>query len=208
MKRWYSRDSVTAKVGIVAIVFLIAAGISVSMRHPVQHATQLSTAPASQSSNQQNLTPVSEKPKAPVIQTQVETSEEDIPYSTTQTYDGTLPKDTTVVRVDGANGKKIVKTEVKTKDGVEISRELISEEVTVPPVAKVVAIGTKVVPKNQVDVSSCDPHYSPCVPKSTHDIDCSDLGYQVTVVNPGSDPDHLDQNGDGIGCENYPAVNQ
>lgn len=178
MKRWYSRDSVTAKVGIVAIVFLIAAGISVSMRHPLQqHTTELSTAPASQSTPQQDLTSVTEKPKAPVIQTYVETTEQDVPFTTTQTYDGTLPKDTSVVRVDGVNGKETVKTEVKTKDGIVISRELISEEVTVPPVAKVVAIGTKVVPKNQTDASSCDPH-------------------------------RMDPTGDGVSCENEPGNNQ
>lgn len=209
MRRWFSRDSVKAKVGIMAIVFLMASGVSASMRHPLQHAAELSAAPANQSNAQQAIGEVSEKPKISVTETHIETTEEDVPYSTTQTYDGTLPKDTTVVRVEGVNGKKTVKTEVKTKDGVEISRELISEDITVPPVAKVVAVGTKVVAKTQKDTdSSCDSHYSPCVKKSAHDLDCKDIGYEVTVVHPGDDPYNLDPDGDGIGCENYPATDQ
>ena len=46
----------------------------------------------------------------------------------------------------------------------------------------------------------CDPNYTgACVPPYPPDVDCSDLGgATVTVV--GSDPHHLDGNGDGLGC--------
>jgi hypothetical protein len=207
MKRWFSRDSVRVKVGIIAIVFLMAAGVSASMRHPAQHNTELNAAPAAQTTTQPDAVDVSEKPKISVTQTKIETTEEDIPYTTTQTYDGTLPKDTTVVRVEGANGKKTVRTEVKTKDGTEISRELISEDITVPPVAKVVAIGTKVVAKSKdADTGSCDSHYTPCIKKVGHDLDCKDIGYQVKLNSVGDDPYQLDADGDGIGCENYPTL--
>jgi micrococcal nuclease len=47
----------------------------------------------------------------------------------------------------------------------------------------------------------CDPHYvGACVPPYPPDVDCGDLdarGFRVV----GSDPHHLDGNGDGIACE-------
>lgn len=49
--------------------------------------------------------------------------------------------------------------------------------------------------------SDCDPNYTPCVPNTSYDLNCADVGHQVTVV--GTDDDHLDGDGDGIGCESY-----
>ena len=48
--------------------------------------------------------------------------------------------------------------------------------------------------------SNCDPNYSgECVPKSSRDLDCSDVGKNIKVT--GSDPNGFDRDGDGIGCE-------
>jgi micrococcal nuclease len=47
--------------------------------------------------------------------------------------------------------------------------------------------------------SDCDPNYSGCVPKSSRDLDCADVGKNVKVT--GDDPHGLDRDGDGIGCE-------
>jgi micrococcal nuclease len=47
--------------------------------------------------------------------------------------------------------------------------------------------------------SSCNPNYRPCVPNSSTDLDCADIGFRVRVV--GSDPYRLDGDGDGYGCE-------
>src|SRR3990170_2561962 len=48
--------------------------------------------------------------------------------------------------------------------------------------------------------SNCDPNYSgECVPKSSRDLDCADVGKNIKVT--GSDPHGLDRDGDGIGCE-------
>jgi endonuclease YncB( thermonuclease family) len=48
---------------------------------------------------------------------------------------------------------------------------------------------------------SCNPNYTPCVPNSASDLNCSDVGHPVKVV--GSDPYNLDGDGDGSGCESY-----
>jgi len=48
--------------------------------------------------------------------------------------------------------------------------------------------------------SNCDPNYSGvCIPKGSPDLDCADIEGPVKVT--GSDPHHLDRDGDGIGCE-------
>jgi LysM repeat protein len=36
------------------------------------------------------------------------------------------------------------------------------------------------------------------------DLDCKDIGHQVTIVD-GNDPNHLDADHDGVGCESYPG---
>lgn len=48
---------------------------------------------------------------------------------------------------------------------------------------------------------NCNPNYSPCVPNASYDLDCPDIGFQVTVT--GVDVYHLDRDGDGVGCESY-----
>lgn len=204
MKRWFTRDATKLKLGVallLAFMTFAAVGISGSSRRTaVLSATDtVAHAPSQEVALQ-------EKQKISVTQTKVVTTEEEVPFATTQTYDGTLPKDTTVVRVEGSNGKKVIKTEVKTKDGVEISRALISEEITVPPVAKVVAVGTKVVSNRQAvqGTGDCDVHYTPCVKKTGRDLDCADIGFRVTIIAIGEDPHGLDGDSDGSGCENYP----
>lgn len=50
------------------------------------------------------------------------------------------------------------------------------------------------------DTNSCNPNYSGCLP-NVGDLNCADIGHQVTVT--GTDVYHLDRDGDGIGCESY-----
>ena len=50
--------------------------------------------------------------------------------------------------------------------------------------------------------SSCHPNYSPCIPNVAGDLNCADIGIQVTVID--ADPYGLDGNdNDGLGCESY-----
>ncbi|HSH18488.1 MAG TPA: G5 domain-containing protein [Candidatus Saccharimonadales bacterium] len=205
MKRWFSKDSTKLQLGAVGLVLFLAVTLAGNLGGPAQDRSQQSrqaqyeAAPAQQAA-------ITEKPRLTALSTQVVVSEEEVPFTTTQTYDGTLAKDTTVVRVEGRNGKKIVRAEVKNRDGIEVSRELISQEVTVAPVTKVIAIGTKHVPGWSADRSAdtCDPHYMPCVKLSARDIDCREVGHRVRVVTIGEDPYGFDRDDDGEGCENYP----
>jgi len=47
----------------------------------------------------------------------------------------------------------------------------------------------------------CDSNYSPCVPMSTADLDCINIGFSVRVLE--SDPHGFDRDGNGHGCESY-----
>lgn len=49
---------------------------------------------------------------------------------------------------------------------------------------------------------ACAEGYSPCLPVAA-DMDCIQIGTQVTVT--GSDPYRLDRDGNGLGCESFPA---
>ena len=49
--------------------------------------------------------------------------------------------------------------------------------------------------------SSCDPNYTPCVPKASYDLDCGDIGFSVRVI--GTDTHRFDRDGNGYGCESY-----
>ncbi len=204
MKRWLSRDAVKLKLGVaVLLVFMGFAAINVA--NVSQQSAEVQTTNVASSTPVEEIA-LSEKSKIAVTQTNVVITEEEVPYATTQTYDGTLPKDTTVIRVEGRNGKKVIKTEVKSRDGVETSRALISEEITVPSVAKVLAIGTKIMSNKKPPQATgdCDPNYTPCIKKTYRDLDCSDIGFRVQVVTVGQDPHGFDRDLDGGGCESYP----
>jgi len=48
----------------------------------------------------------------------------------------------------------------------------------------------------------CDPNYDPCVPLSSGDLDCGDIGFSVRII--GGDPHGFDGNdNDGFGCESF-----
>ncbi len=90
---------------------------------------------------------------------------------------------------------------VTLRDGVELSRTLVSRVVVRAPVARVVTVGTKQV------TASCDPNHSgACVPIAS-DVDCAGgsgngpayVEGPVTVI--GTDIYRLDSDGDSIGCK-------
>ena len=67
---------------------------------------------------------------------------ETVAFETEEKYSDSMSKGTTQVDQEGADGEKEVTYKVKYVDGVEESREKVSETVTKEPVKKIVTIGT------------------------------------------------------------------
>lgn len=68
-----------------------------------------------------------------------------ISFETTYTEDASLITGETKVVQSGANGEKLITQRVVFRDGVETSRETLSEEITKEPVKQIIAKGTKVI---------------------------------------------------------------
>ncbi|WP_245561028.1 G5 domain-containing protein [Agromyces subbeticus] len=133
-----------------------------------------------------------------------------IAYTSSTVDDANLDAGLTAVATPGANGQKVTRIRVVTVDGVEISREVIEEVVTVHPVNEVIAVGSRQPPPppppGPAD-NGCDSNYEgACVPVSS-DVDClggsgDGPGYvdgPVRIV--GADIYDLDRDGDGIACD-------
>lgn len=71
------------------------------------------------------------------------TVEESIPFATETRTDYSKTKGESEVAQVGEDGRKVIRYQVNFVDGVEVSRELISEEITVQPVNRVVVEGAK-----------------------------------------------------------------
>ncbi len=68
---------------------------------------------------------------------------EDIPFETTERTNAALALGRTKVIQEGEPGEKSISYKVYYEDGVEVSREKISEEVVTPAIEKITEIGTK-----------------------------------------------------------------
>lgn len=140
------------------------------------------------------------------------TEESTIPFAQTTVDDPQRDQGTTGIVTAGVNGIKVLTYRVTKVNGVETSRELISEVVRTPAVDEVTAIGSKApVPAAPVPLvqqgGGCDPNYTgACVPIAS-DVDCAGGSgngpayVQGPVRIVGSDIYDLDRDGDGIACD-------
>lgn len=80
------------------------------------------------------------------IETKIVKETEAIPYDTVTREDASLAKGSSRVEVEGVDGERIDTYEVTYKDGVELSRKIVSSEVAKPAVNKVIVVGTYVAP--------------------------------------------------------------
>lgn len=76
---------------------------------------------------------------------QITTVTEDIPAPVQTVEDSAVPAGTTVIKQAGSPGKKVITYELQMENGQEVSRKPIQEVVTVQPVPKIIAKGTKLV---------------------------------------------------------------
>ncbi|MDY0910895.1 G5 domain-containing protein [Microbacterium sp. CFBP9034] len=141
---------------------------------------------------------------------------EPVVFGKTSVDDPTLLAGQTRVTTPGQDGERTLTYRVKVVDGKETGRELISDEVTTPPVAEVTAVGTAAAaappapapaPAPAEPGSGCDPNYAEaCVPASS-DVDCAGGSgngpayFDGVARVVGSDIYGLDRDGDGYACE-------
>lgn len=170
-------------------------GLSSVGKFSVIGALILGAMTAVSASNQPTQSINSPEKHQPSTTTYVETETQPIPFERSTIEDGTLAKGSSAIRTEGVDGLLTITHEITTADGVEVSRKS-SEVITSQPTTEVTAIGTYVPP-----VSNCDSNYSGCVPLTSYDLDCGDIGHSVTVYN--SDPHGFDRDNDGYGCESY-----
>ncbi len=83
-----------------------------------------------------------------VVGKQIVTQEEEIPAPVQNITDPSLASGKTVVQVAGSPGKKLTTYELQMENGKEVGRKVIQEVVSIQPVTRVVAKGTKVVNTN------------------------------------------------------------
>jgi len=145
----------------------------------------------------------------PVVTTSDEIVVEAIAFERTTAEDAALAKGQTRVSA-GQDGQRSLTYRVTRTDGVESGRELVSDVVTIAPVAEVTITGTYVAPPPPpppAAPSGCDSNYADaCVPIDS-DVDCaggsgngpSYFSGVARVV--GVDVYDLDRDKDGYACE-------
>lgn len=77
------------------------------------------------------------------IEEKNETISEEIPYQSTERENADLPEGETNVVQEGKTGEKQIIYKIKYEDGVEVSREKISEDIVIASVDRITEIGTK-----------------------------------------------------------------
>ena len=149
-------------------------------------------------------------PTPTIIETDVVTTEP-VPFEATTVEDAALPSGQQQVTTAGQAGERTMTYRVRTVDGVEVSRELVSDVVSRAPVTQVTSIGTYVAPPPPPPAaqaaSCCDGNYADaCVPIAS-DVDCAwgsgdgPAYFDGVARVVGSDVYDLDRDGDGYACE-------
>ena len=121
-------EKIAISLGVTAVAGLILGGVV------------LSTININKTDNDQTQSQQTEAER-----TVTETKKESISYETKTVEDDSIEYGQTVVRTEGSYGEKTYTYNVSYKGDKEISRELVKEEITKQPVAKVIAKGTKIV---------------------------------------------------------------
>lgn len=133
------------------------------------------------------------------------TEKQSIAFESKDQSDGSLAKGSSKTLVEGVDGELTATYNVTYTNGVETSREKVSEKITRQPVTELIAVGTYVKPA-PAKTSSCDPNYSGCVPIAS-DVDCGGGNgngpayVYETVRVTGYDIYDLDRDSDGYGCD-------
>lgn len=155
-------------------------------------------------------TPTATPTPKPVVEVKQVEERSVVPFTSSTVDDDNLAAGTRAVATAGANGERLVTYRITYENGVEISREVASDVISVAPVNEVIANGTYVAPPPPppapVD-NGCHPSYEgACVP-SADDVDCAGgsgngpayVQGPLRVVGP--DVYDLERDDDGIACD-------
>lgn len=136
-----------------------------------------------------------------------------VPFERATVDDPNIDAGQVVITTAGIAGTKVSTYRVKYVDGKEVSREIVSEVITVPPVDEITSTGTRQpapppapVPLVQSGGECHSSYAGVCVPFDS-DVDCaggsgngpSYVSGPLRVV--GWDEYDLDRDGDGIACD-------
>ncbi|TFD70522.1 G5 domain-containing protein [Cryobacterium fucosi] len=203
-----SRSSGQAVLVAGVIVLLIGTAANAAT-HPTSATTTGVPPAASGSVRLEHKTTPSPTPTR--VETEAEVKEvAEIPFELTSVDDSTSDVGTTVVTTTGQNGEVTMIYLAKYVDGVEISRTLSREVVTLLPIAQVTSVGSRQPappPPPPAAQSDCNSNYADvCVPIAS-DVDCAGgsgngpayVDGPLRVV--GTDEYDLDRDGDGIACD-------
>ena len=174
-----------ASIFVVGVVATAASGNN-PQKDPV---IDIKGASTSQQQNQQSN-----------IETKTITELIDIPFEKATVQDSTRSAGTSTITQIGVNGKKSQIWEVVYKDGIVNTRILVSETVTLAPIAEVTAIGTKVSTAaplncpngtyiNSAGNTVCSPYSSPSVPEGAT-AQCRDGSYSFSQSRSGTCSHH------------------
>lgn len=192
-------------VGLVA--FSGGAGAAASTtQSALDHTVVTTSSPAQEPTRTTKPTPT------PVREVREVEEKSVVPYTSSTVDDPNLAAGTTATTTTGVNGEKVTTYEVTFEDGVEVSRRVVGETVSIPVVNEVISNGTYVAPPPPppppaAAVEDCDPNYADaCVPVAS-DVDCAGGSgngpayVQGPVRIVGTDIYDLDRDGDGIACD-------
>jgi hypothetical protein len=198
------------KAGVLAIALslvLIPVGAGLNATQPptgsdaanlVSDATASPTATPKPSAKPKATPRATATPTPTPVATEAEVQETSaIPYGAVTVNDGGIDVGASAVTVSGGNGEKVTTYRVQYLDGVEVSRSVAREEVTVQPIDEVTAIGTRVpapapAPEPEAPVQSA--YYENC------DAVRAAGAAPLYTDDPGYSR-KLDRDGDGVACE-------
>lgn len=208
-----SRGAAWAALGIAFVLMMVGTGANAALGGPGSQPDATSTSAEGEAKPLVSLP--TEKPSPSPKPTTFENVEESaaIPFELTTVDDPNIDAGQVVVTTAGVAGTKVTTYRVTYVDGKEVSRDLVSETVTVAPVNEVTSHGTRQpapppapVPLVQ-PAGDCHPSYAEvCVPFAS-DVDCAGgsgngpayVSGPLRVV--GNDEYDLDRDGDGIACD-------
>lgn len=179
-KGWFSALSLLGKTLIIGVASVTALGTVGAIGSPPTNKPTPKTTPVV---------------KAAIHK--IEKTTVSIPFDTSNVDDSTLASGTAVTKAEGVDGTKTQTWDVAIIDGVETNKTLIKEEVTAPPVTKIIAHGTYVAPvtptcsngsyTNVDGVEVCNP--SPTNTGGATAI-CEDGSYSYSLYHSGTCSHH------------------